>query len=280
MDEATRDLLRRLAEEGPKRFSAWDAPRFDAYCRAFLADAWDRLPEGRGSTFEGFAAMVQQGIGRGYLGADPGASPGNFLEFCLRVWLPDALAGLPAEQHSTLMARVWNLGEGLLREPAWVDGYVMSRSGELLGHDGPEAFLVDVLRPLLEPAPEARWGAPYLVTTMSLRQSDDDFLPGDMQLASPTVLVVSDRHRAVRLGIHLRRQGRSVVLGAFGPAGAFPDGPAGVDVAWEGDAARIGADVVRPPFLGRPFRWTLVRAGFLVASAPDSQKLWIIEAAA
>jgi hypothetical protein len=280
MDDAAQALLRRLAEEGPRRFSAWDAPRFEAYGRGFLAAAWDRLSEGRGPTFAGLAAMVQQGIGRGYLGGDPGAAPGNFLEFCLRDWLPDALAGLPAEQHSTLMARVWNLGEGLLREPAWVDGYVMSRVGEFRGRDKPEAFLVDILRPLLEPAPEARWEAPYLVTTISLRKSDDEFLPGDMQLAATTVLVVSDRHRPVRLGIHLRRQGRSVVLGAFGPAGAFADGPSGVAVAWEGDAARIGADVVTPPWLGRPFRWTLVRAGFLVASALDSQKLWIIEAAA
>ena len=42
MDDAARDLLRRLAEEGPRRFSAWDTPRFEAYGRAVLAAAWDR----------------------------------------------------------------------------------------------------------------------------------------------------------------------------------------------------------------------------------------------
>ena len=58
------------------------------------------------------------------------------------------LAGLPAEQHLSLLARVWNLGEGLLREPEWVNAYVMSRIGELRSEKMPETILVDVLRPL------------------------------------------------------------------------------------------------------------------------------------
>ena len=61
----------------------------------------------------------------------------------------------------------------------------------------------------------------YRVTLLSLRQADDEFLPGEMQLAAPTVLVVSDRRRPVRLGIHLRREGQSIVLGKFGPTGSF-----------------------------------------------------------
>jgi hypothetical protein len=118
------------------------------------------------------------------------------------------------------------------------------------------------------------------VTLLSLRHADDAFLPGEMQLAAPTVLVVSDRRRPVRLGIHLRREGQSVVLGTFGPAGPFPDEPAGVQVAWEGGSASIGVDRVSLPFLAAPFRWAMVRAGYLVASAVDSQKLWIVESAA
>ena len=34
------------------------------------------------------------------------------------------------------------------------------------------------------------------------------------------------------------------------------------------------------PFLAAPFRWSLVPAGYVVASAVDSQKLWIVEGAA
>ena len=105
-----------------------------------------------------------------------------------------------------------------MREPDWINGYVMSRIGELRGEKSLETILAEILRPLLEPAPAARWQAPYRVTMLSLRPADDGFLPGEMQLAAPTVLVVSDRRRPMRLGIHLRRQGQSRVLGTFGPA--------------------------------------------------------------
>jgi hypothetical protein len=280
MNTAALDLLQRLGEEGPRRFSDWDVSLFAAYGRTYLPAVWNRLVPGSERTFAGLSALVQQGVGEGYLKSDPEAAPLNFLEFCLRDWLPEVLTSLPAEHHLPLLARVWNLGEGLLREPQWVNDYVMSRLGELCGDRLPEEILVEVLRPLLEPAPPARWEAPYQVTLLSLRHADDEFLPGDMQLAAPTVLVVSDRRRPVRLGIHLRRKGQSVVLGTLGPTGPFPHEPAAINVAWEGGSARIGNQTVPLPFLAGPFRWTLVRAGYLVASAADSQKLWIVESAA
>ena len=70
------------------------------------------------------------------------------------------------------------------------------------------------------------------------------------------------------------------MLGTFGPTGPFPDEPAVVRVAWEGGDAQIGDDDGVAAVPGGPFRWALVRAGYLVASAIDSQKLWIVESAA
>src|SRR5262245_45336787 len=138
MDAAALDLLRRLGEEGPRRFSGWDAPRFALYCQTVLPAAWQRLPTGSDRTFAALSAVVEQGIGEGYLKGDPEAAPLNFLEFCLRGWLSDVLAGLQADEHMLIIARVWNLGEGLLREPEWVNAYVMSRIGELCAHERPE----------------------------------------------------------------------------------------------------------------------------------------------
>src|SRR5262249_31955367 len=127
MDAAALDQMRRLGEEGPRRFSNWDAPLFDAYCRMFLPTVFASLPPEESGAFAGLMAMVQQGIGEGLLRGDPADRPANFLEFCIRDWLPCALAELPAEKQMPLLASVWNLGEGLLREPDWVNGYVMSR---------------------------------------------------------------------------------------------------------------------------------------------------------
>jgi hypothetical protein len=279
MDVAAIEQLRRLGEEGPRRFSNWDAPLFAAYCRTVLPAMRQVLPAGCERTFAGLSALVHQGIGEGYLKSDPASEPANFLEFCIRDWLPEVLCVLPEEEHLPLLARVWNLGEGLLHEPEWVDGYVMSRIGELRGQGTPEAILIDILRPLLEPAPAARWEGPYRVTLLSLRQADDEFLPGEMKLAAPTVLVVSDRRRPVRLGVHLCREGRSMVVGRFGPNARFPDEPNAVDVEWERGSVRIGDDRVSLAFLAEPFRWAVASAGYVVASASDSQKLWIVESA-
>jgi hypothetical protein len=280
MNSATLDQLRRLGERGPKQFSKWNGALFAAYCQMVLPAVWTRLGPAHDRTLMGLASLVYQGIGEGHLNGDLEDQPGNVLEFCIRDWLPEALARAPADEQLALLARVWNVGEGLLREPDWINGYVMSRIGELRGEKSLETILAEILRPLLEPAPAARWEAPYRVTMLSLRLADDGFLPGDMQLAAPTVLVVSDRRRPMRLGIHLRRQGQSRVLGTFGPLAGFDDEPAGVEVAWESGSARIGDDSVPLPFLDTPLRWTLVRAGYVVANAIDSQKLWIIESAA
>ncbi len=198
----------------------------------------------------------------------------------MRAWLPVRLAALPAEEHLPLLARVWNLAEGLARESGWVNAYVLARVGELHGDTSPEAFLVEALRPLLEPAPPARWEGPYRVTLLSLRPADDDFLPGDMHLAAPAVLVVEDRRRPVRVAVHLRRDGRSAVLGTLGPTRPFPEHPPAVAVAWDGGTVGLGGERVCLPFFPGPFRWSVARAGYLAASAVDSQKLWIVECAA
>lgn len=277
MDAKAIEQLRRLSEEGPRRFSEWNGPRFVGYCQDLLPRAWATLPPGGHRVFVGLATLIQQGVGEGYLSGDLEQSPRNFLEFCLRQWLPEVLASLPEGEGVALLSRIWNLGESLLREPEWVNAYVMSRIAAMAGTDSPEAFLVEVLRPLMEQAPAARWEAPYRVTLLSLRNDDDEFLPGEMQLVAPTVLVVTDRFRPARLGIHLLREGKSLVLGKFGLAGSFVEPLTAPTVHWEGGVARMGEDRVALP---RPFSWTVVSAGFLVSSAVDSQKLWIVESAA
>lgn len=272
--------LKRLGEEGLRRFSGWDSARFRAFGRDVLEPAWERVGTRNPQAFEALACLVQHGVGEGYLGGDPADEPRNLLEFCVRDWLPERLAETPPAEQVPLVARVWNLAEGLLREPEWVNDYVMSRVEELRGGARVEAFLVEALRPLLEPVEPARWEEPYAVNLLSLRAADDEFLPGVLRLAAPTILVVKDRRRPVRLGVHLRRGGRSRVLGRFGATGSCFDEPSGPLMAWEGGTLRIGAVAVALPMLASPRDWVPVGAGFVVATAADSQKLWIVEAAA
>jgi hypothetical protein len=176
------------------------------------------------------------------------------------------------------MARLWNLAEGLGREPGWVQAYILSRAGDFQPGTPPEEFLISVLRPLFVPAPTPTWQGPFRVTLLSMRAADDEFLPGDQYLAAPSVLVVADRKRQVRLGVHLRIHGRSEILGTFGQTSPYPAAPAQVAVVWKPGELCIGENPVAMPFFREPFRWTITTSGFIVASSRDSQKLWIVEA--
>ena len=231
--------------------------------------------------FASFLTLLETGVGSGMLTTLLEAAPANFLEHCLRNWLPSELARLEPKQGPAMMARLWNLAEGLGREPGWVQAYILSRAGDFQPGTPPEEFLISVLRPLFVPAPTPTWQGPFRVTLLSMRAADDEFLPGDQYLAAPSVLVVADRKRQVRLGVHLRIHGRSEILGTFGQTSP-PIPQHGPEcrgyLEARGELLYRRRTLSRCPFLHEPFRWTITTSGFIVASSRDSQKLWIVEA--
>jgi hypothetical protein len=201
------------------------------------------------------------------------------MEYYFRNGLTAQLAQVGPERQVAVLADAWNLLEGLLREPAWVNAYVMARVRELHREPSLEAFLARVLEPLFEPAARANWAGPFRVQMLSLRAGDDEFLPGDMHLVAPTILAVKDRSRDLTCGIVLRKEGQSELAGLFDETSPFAEQPSAVAADWRGDWLALGKERVRLPFLGEPFRWLQVQAGFLAASAVHSQKLWIVESA-
>jgi hypothetical protein len=266
-------LIDRLARDGPTRFAHWDPALFHSYCDALLPDD-TKVSSGTASAV---AELLCEGIGRGYLTAGLEARPSNLMEHCFRGWLPSRFAAVPAEGQARFLADTWNLLEGLLREPAWVNAYVMARAAELPHEPSLQAFLARVLRPLFEPAARANWTGPFRVTTLSLRAADDEVLPGDMHLAAPTVLVVRDRRRDLACGVLLRKQGQSEVAGLFAESPPYVEESPGTPPSWQAEWVSLGQERIRLPFLGEPFRWLQVGAGFMVASAANSQKLWVVE---
>ena len=176
-----------------------------------------------------------------------------------------------------MLARIWNLSEGLRREPGWVGGYVLARASELKSSTTPELFLTNILGPLMQPTATPRWEGPFRVSTLSLRSADEEFLPGDQELVAPSVLVIADRRRPVRIGVHLKKAGHSEILGLFGASETYTAACANPEVVWNEDHLLVGPEIVRMPFLRKPFRWSIVPTGFVVASSQDSQRLWIAE---
>jgi hypothetical protein len=285
MDPTLSTMIDQSARSGMARFSGWNAALFQDYCRAAILPFAESLNEpSTGSesglaVATGFVKLICEGIGQGYLTTASGEPPENLMEYCLGRWLVRRLIATSRGQRLPLLVDSWNLLEGLLREPRWVNSYVMARTAELEAGSDLRSFLARVLKPLLEPAAASTWEGPYRVTLLSMRSGDEDFLPGDMELIAPSILSVVDRRRPVRWGVVLRKQGQSELAGQLGETRAYLEEPIPEPARCDGARLSVAEERISLPYLREPFRLLQVRAGFVVATAVDSQKLWIVESA-
>jgi hypothetical protein len=222
---------------------------------------------------------VQQAVGTGVLRrASAGAAWTSFLERCLVELVPALLPRVGAGARLPLLAEVWNLGEGLGREPSWLDRLTTACAARLQDLADVEGFLVRTLGPVLAPAPPAAWRGPFAVTVLDLRPLHDEFLPGETALAAPTVLRVEDRRgNGIQAGVLLRRGGRSELLGLTEGLGDYAEAGDRPAVEFHDGRAAVAGQAVAVPALRRCHRHAVARAGFVAACAVDSQRLWILE---
>jgi hypothetical protein len=279
------DLQGRLDElrrDGPRRFARWDAALFEALVAGpgrTLAAALVGQPDAVAAV-AAYLSLLHQGVGtaavrRAGAGAD---GWGGFLERCLLEQVPALLPRVPAGKRVAALAKAWNLGEGLAREPAWLGHYVCASAAALGGLEELDDFLVRTLEPVLSAPPAASWQGPFAVTVIDLRPLHEDFLPGELVLAAPTVLRVKDRRRAgAEVGVLLGHGGRSKALGLMSGLGEFPDSGDRPAVAFQDGQALIAGQPVAVPRLRRCHRHAVARCGFVAACAVDSQRLWIVE---
>lgn len=287
---AVDDAVGRAAEVARRRFAAWQGDVFAglALPRAeLLADA----PAGdveRAMVLDAYLRLLAEGVGQGYVGPAPESSeaePAGLLQRLLLDVLPPRLARLSAQHALSLLARAWNIGEGVERSPRWMSRMASALIADPIDADRLEEQVATALAPLLDqPARRARFAGPFVVRVLDLRPTLDAFLPGAMHVATPALVCVHDRRRA---GVHL-----PVVLLPGDPPRALAPAPC------PGIADGAGAGAPRPALAFAPERLTIERsmvelptvadlhsivaleAGFVVVAALDSQRLWIAEAAA
>lgn len=276
------ELLSRLRDEGPRTFSRWDAAVFDAVASGPAAALAERLAgqPGAASALDGYLRIVQQGVGSGVVKHAEAAAAGwsSFLERLLVELVPARLPEIAPDRRLKVLVDAWNLGEGLLREPAWVDRYVNACAGALPRLDALEDFLVRTLSPVLIPAPPAAWAGLLKITVLDLRAAHDEFLPGRLHLAAPTVLCVEDRRRAgLQVGVFLRHKQKSEVLGVVSGLGAYEESDTLPFAAFTDGKVKVGSRVAEVPTLRKCHAHVVARAGFVAACAADSQRLWVIE---
>jgi hypothetical protein len=277
---ASRSAL--LREEGRRRFAFWNAELFDAYVTGPATALSDHMHKqaDEPDVVAGYLQLVQEGIGGACLRQAKSAALGwtNFLEFCLVQAVPALLPQTGVGKRLPLLVKIWNLGEGLLREPSWLDRYVTARAGELADLAEIESFLVHTLEPVLKPVASATWTGPFAVTVHDLRPIHDEFLPGTLRLAAPTVVCVTDRRKpGLEVGMLLQPGRKSELLGVTTGLGAYDERGALPPIHFQDGHVTINKTDVPLPFLRRCRAHVTARNGFVVACAADSQCLWIVE---
>src|SRR5262249_37678353 len=139
MEQTFATMIEETGREGRKRYARWDAALYQALCGGPARKLWDRL-QGQAQAaqvFAGYMELAREAVGAGYIlppkeaGTPARPECANFLAFCLVQLIPERLASVAVAKQLPLLAKVWNLGEGLLQEPAWVDRFVLAGAGEL-----------------------------------------------------------------------------------------------------------------------------------------------------
>jgi hypothetical protein len=279
----TAETVRTLAElrqQGRRRFARWDEAVFDALAAgpAVVLDDGLRGQPDAAAVLAAYLRLAQEAAGTGLLRPATAAGRGTFLERLLVELVPTFLPVVPAGERLSALIRAWNAAEGLGRQPAWLDRYVSACAARLHDLADMETFLTDVLAPVLQPPTAASWGGPFTVTVLDLRGLHEEFLPGELALAGPTVLRVDDRRRAgLQTGVLLRPGGRSELLGLTDGLGDYADEAERPTATFPDGRVAVGVHAVEVPALRRCHRHVVARAGFIAACVVDSQRLWIVE---
>jgi len=283
VEQTCEELIAAVARDGLRKHARWDADLFAELSGGAARAVWQTIQGGAQAkpVFSAYLQLVEEALGAGYLRRDqagPSPRPANFLSLCLVRLIPRSLAGIPEGGQLPWLAKVWNLGEGLLREPAWVDRFVTACASSVEEVTDIEGFLVRTLEPVLTPARPARWEGPFTVTVLDTRPLDDEFLPGDMHLAAPAVLCVHDRRRPEsHLGVFLQQERRSRFLGVSPCLGQYPAPEILPTVKLAKQQMQVGSHTIELPFLHRGRNYAAAGHGFVVVSAADSQRLWVVE---
>jgi len=287
VSEPFHDARARHGEGGARRFARWDAALFHDMCEGPARRLWKRIHASRegAAVLDAYLALAVEAIGLGYIdraGFDAitkerRAAPNLIALFWIEK-IPSKAKKLDPEAQIALLARAWNVGEGVLGEAPWLNRYLAAALHDLGALTDLEAELARVLEPALTVRAPSAFRGPFAVATLDATDLDDQFLPGEMHLAAPAVLCVHDRKRAgVSAGVFLRPGGESSFL-ALTPCLGRRAAEEGVpEVELSDSRVRIGESRVALPLLARGHRALAARAGFCVASAVDSQRLWIVE---
>lgn len=266
-------------------YSKWNPAVWESFCRgpgSRLAKSLEGRADRR-ELLESYLALGREAVGLQYIDQptfdpNPPAPPTFLAAFWVDV-LPRLLPAVPPVHSSELLAKIWNVGERLVREPVWLTRYLTGCLDRLRDLTRFESWLRETLTPVVDEPPPARWTGPMNCTIVDCRPFHDEFLPGKIHLAAPAVACVHDRREErARLGILLRHGSGSLCLGRTPCLGDYraADGQA-PPVSFGKQGVLVGSREVPLPHFGTPQGHAVAPTGFVIAAARASQRLWIVE---
>ncbi|MEZ6129819.1 MAG: hypothetical protein R3C59_14140 [Planctomycetaceae bacterium] len=277
-------LITQYREQGPRRFAAWNADVFEAFLKGPVANLsrqlkWTDRESHDSVIVPNYLRLIYEGIGAGWLSTPDRSVPAaTFLDHCLQTLVPYGIGRIAQSRRSRVLQQVWNLGEGLAREPQWLNQYAITRTTWSTSLEHLEKHLVEILAPVLSPAKPSDWQGKYELRILNLREHSDTFVPDQMYLAAPALLCISDRtDPSRRLAVLLQKQGQSEVLGAVGRLPEYTEEFDRPIVETHPDQVTINSHRIDTPLLNSARQSLCVRSGFVTVTAEDSQRLWLVD---
>lgn len=280
MSDPIHDIAVEMAAVGQRHSSRFDAARFHALAAGQGRQLWQRIAGQPHDTavMRSYLRLVAEALGMGCLADGAPDGQRDLLSELLASHVPARLAEVAPERRASCLAQLWNLGEGLLQEPAWLNHFAIAFAGGAADLLALPDHLASVLEPVLVPMPPSQWAGPCALAVLDPQAVADRFLPGPMHLAAPAVVCVHDRRRpGVQLGVLLVHGGHSRLLGATPCLGATIHEGARPAVTFTPGQLAVGAHQVSLGWLREPLEKLVTATGFVLASAIDSQRLWVVD---
>lgn len=273
-----RELLHQVSRNNRRRYAGWDAELFQEISIRIFYDLYGPLRKDPQleELMPAVLELLGEALARGYLDHRwQQGRPRSLMQLLFTDLIPQRLPLVTGKRRLACLARAWNLAEGLRTQPAWLDGFVTSQGADLTDLDQLEGWLVTVLQKAMTKSVPPPWNGPFQVEVLNARDASPDFLPGPMHAVAPQVVCVHDRRSPrSRLQVYLHRAGKSVLAGPF----ACDYRPEETAINFSKNRALVDGQSIELPLLGQGHSG-LRQGAFFLASAIDSQRLWVAEAA-
>ncbi len=274
--------IKAIEYEGRHLYSAWDSSLFVQLMIGPAQLLFRSIAESVSSrkVVDTYLRLIQEGVGLGLLTTPVGSIDTlahTLLSYCLLTLIPDQLSLFPEEARLGILCDTWNLCENISALPRWAEVYLCNQASmNLLNISRLESFLESHISILFNPNPKWDWTGELITAIIDTKVLDYRFLPGGLHLLTPNVVAIQDRFRDSFLALVIAPKGDSVVLGPFGDRFepfTEKDPPL---VVVQSEGAIVEGRHIQLASINQLDSCVASSAGFLVGSAVDSQRLWLV----